>query len=90
MQHIITKRNYFTSLDGRFNPCSQQQAMYQLEMYNTDKGNIFAIASYTGKFSYAIGQNVTTLPCVKLNNGLSLDNVIKNAYLNSLSNNRML
>jgi len=90
MRHIITKREYFTSLDGRFNPCSQQKAMYQLEKYNTDKGGVFAISSYNGKYSYSIGQEITTLPHVEIKPHLLLDNVIKNAYLNALSNNYTL
>ena len=87
-RHIITKRLYFTSLDARFNPCSRQNATYQLEEYRTDKGNIYAISTYVDRFSYSIGQHVDTVSRAELNDKLCLENVIKNAYLNTLSNNR--
>jgi len=86
----ITKGLYFTSLDGRFNPCSNEAAVFQLEEYKTDAGNAFALASFTGKFSYSVGQQISTVPRVELNSTLTLNNVIKNTYLNVISNNRML
>ncbi len=87
-RHTIIQRLYFTSLDARFNPCSRQNATYQLEEYLTDKGNIFAISTYVDRFSYSIGQHVDTVPQVELNDRLSLENVIKNMYLSKLPNNR--
>lgn len=88
IRHTITKRLYFTSLDARFNPCSRQNATYQLEEYRTDKGNIYAISTYVDRFSYSIGQHVDTVLRAELNDKLCLENVIKNACLNELSNNR--
>ena len=84
----ITKRLYYTSLDALFNPCSKEKAIFQLEEYTTDKTNIFAISSYTGHFSYSIGQKVDIVPQVHVRENMHLNNVIKNQYLNVLSNNR--
>ena len=84
----ITQRLYYTSLDARFTPCSKEKAVFQMEEYTTDKGNAFAISTYTGHFSYSIGQHVDTVPQVELNDRLSLENVIKNMYLSKLPNNR--
>ena len=89
-RHTIIQRLYFTSLDARFNPCSRQNATYQLEEYRTDKGNIYAISTYVDRFSYSIGQHVDTVPQVELNDRLSLENVIKNMYLSKLPNNRAI
>jgi len=79
---------YFTSLDSHFNPCSREAALFQLEKYSTDTEEAFAITSFTGKFSYSVGQQISTVPRVELNSTLTLNNVIKNAYLNAISNNR--
>ena len=84
----ITQRLYYTSLNARFTPCSKEKAVFQMEEYTTDKGNAFAISTYTGHFSYSIGQHVDTVPQVELNDRLSLENVIKNMYLSKLPNNR--
>jgi len=84
----ITQRLYYTSLDARFTPCSKEKAVFQMEEYTTDKENAFAISTYTGHFSYSIGQHVDTVPQVELNDRLSLENVIKNMYLSKLPNNR--
>ena len=81
---------YFTSLDVRFNPCSREAAVFQLEEYSTDTENAFAITSFTGRYSYSAGQKINTIPRVELNSTLTLNNVIKNTYLNAISNNRML
>lgn len=86
----ITQRLYYTSLDARFTPCSKEKAVFQMEEYTTDKGNAFAISTYTGHFSYSIGQHVDTVPRVDVRTGLCLTNVIKNTYLNALSNNRAI
>lgn len=84
----ITKSLYYTSLDGRFNPCSKEKAVFQLEEYETDKTNAFAISNYTGRFSYSVGQKVETFPQLHVHGNLHLNNVIKNQYINVLSNNR--
>lgn len=89
MQHTITKTSFFTSLDSRFTPCSQERAVYQMEKYQSDKGSVCALTAYTGKFSYAIGQNVDVIEKVEVNN-LLLNNVIKNEYLNSYAKHRTL
>jgi hypothetical protein len=86
----IKKALYFTSLDGRFNPCSREAAVFQLEKYRTDAGSAFAISNFTGNFSYSINQQIDTVPRVELNTMLNLNNVIKNAYLNAVSSNRTL
>lgn len=85
---IITKRLYYTSLDARFTPCSKEKAVFQMEEYTTDKGNAFAVSTYTGHFSYLIGQKVDIVPQVNVRENMYLNNVIKNQYLNILSNNR--
>jgi len=90
MQHTITKGLYFTSLDTNFNPCSKQSAFYQLEEYVTDAGNVFAISFFTGKLSYSVGQKVDVVPNIELNKNLVLEKVIKNAYLNAYTKNRIL
>lgn len=86
----ITKGLYFTSLDARFNPCSREKATFQLEEYKTDYKNVFAISSFTGNFSYSIGQKVDTVPRVELTDNFVLENVIKNTFLNACMKNRVL
>lgn len=88
MQHIITGKLYFTSLDSRFNPCSKQTAKHQMEMYKTDKEEVCVISVYTGNFSYGIGQKVEVAPTIELKENFSLKNIIKNSFFNTYMKNR--
>ena len=90
MQMTIKKGIYFTSLDSRLFPCGEQNASYQLEKYSTDGGEVFALALYTGKFSYPSGHKALVKPRAEIRTDFVLNNIIENKYLKECLDRRVL
>ena len=81
MKERITEQVSIIQLDSTLKLCPMGQTpMYQLEEYYTPK-QVYAIANYSGKYSYGIGTIVDVQPIVTIKKEGWLTNMIMNECL---------